>query len=108
MGLSSWSFWLYATTLLSFALPLGFYGLRSDWRASRVGKGLLALYASIVAILALVTVSYLGWVPDDVRAVLRVVTLSGVQLAGWWQLANILRAQRRDRCATSVTPPAAR
>lgn len=99
---TSWSFWLYAATLLPYALALGFYGLRSDWRSSRVGKGLMTLYAAIVAILLLAIVSLAGLLPQEARAVLRFVALGGVQLAGWIQLGNILRAQRRDRCDRKV------
>ena len=44
-------FWLFLGTLLPYALCLGFYGLKSPWRLSPVGRGLFSLYASIVAIL---------------------------------------------------------
>ena len=96
-------FWLFLGTLLPYALCLGFYGLKSPWRLSPVGRGLFSLYASIVAILVYAVIVQLAPLPQVAEDTLRAVLLSGVALAGWVQLANILRLQRERRdCPPSL------
>ena len=90
-------FWLFASTLLPFALCLVFYGLYSPWRDSRVGRSLMALYASLVATLLYATVAVADVVPESVQQVMRVLLLGGVTVAGWAQLANVLHFQREAR-----------
>lgn len=90
-------FWQYVTTLLPFLLCLIFYGLRSPWRDSPVGQALMTLYASLVAVLAYAVLAIAGVVPAALHAVLRVVLLGGVAVAGWVHFANIVRLQREAR-----------
>lgn len=91
-----WWFWMYAVCWAPYTLCLAFYGLRSPWRRSAVGRGLFTLYGALVAILTLVLVVQLAPLPLSVEIALRVVTLTAVAVAGVIQLANILRLQRRD------------
>lgn len=90
-------FWLYVLTLLPYAMCLWFYGRRSPWRQSPVGRGLFALYAAIVAILLYAVIAQTTAIPEPIRDTLRAVLLGGVALAGWVQLSNILRLQRDRR-----------
>ena len=90
-------FWLFLGTLLPYALCLAFYGLRSPWRMSPVGRGLFALYAALVAVLGYAVIAQVAVIPPSVRDALRALLLGGVALAGWVQLANILRLQRDRR-----------
>lgn len=88
-----WFFWLYLATWAPFAACLCLYGLRSPWRSSGVGRGLFYLYGAIVAILTLVLVVLLVDTPEWLVDVLRVLTLSGVCLAGFLQLKNLVKLQ---------------
>lgn len=97
------AFWLFLGTLAPYALCLGFYGLRSPWRLSPVGRGLFSLYASIVAILIYAVIVQLAPLPQTAQDTLRAVLLGGVALAGWVQLFNIIRLQRERRdCPPSI------
>ncbi len=91
--------WVYGATLAPFLLSWAFYGLRSPWWNSRVGKGLFILLASIVAVLTFAVFAIADVIPEPLKSILRIVLLGGVQIAGWIFLANILREQRRDKDA---------
>ena len=93
------AFWLYVALALPFVLCLLFYGLRSPWRRSPVGRALFTLLASLVSVLVFVVVRLSGLITEPVTNVLRVVLLSGVMVAGWVLLANILRLQRNHNGA---------
>lgn len=97
MFLADLRFWLFASTLLPFALCLIFYGLYSPWRESRVGRSLMALYGSLVATLLYATLTAAHVFPEQVQQVMRVMLLGGVAVAGWVQLANVLHFQREAR-----------
>lgn len=91
-------FWLYFSTWAVFTACLLLYGLRSRWQQSGTGRAMMALYASIVAILTMTLLFLTGTIPEGpVRDFARSLTLGGVTLAGVIQLATILRHQRRDR-----------
>lgn len=90
-------FWLFLGTLAPYALCLGFYGLRSPWRLSPVGRGLFSLYAAIVAILIYAVIAQVTEIPPTARDAMRALLLGGVALAGWVNFFNILRLQRERR-----------
>lgn len=90
-------FWLFAAALLPFLLCLVFYGFRSPWRDSRVGKSLMVLYGSLVAVLLYAVVAVANVFPEMVQQVARVVLLGGISVAGWIQFANVLHFQRQAR-----------
>jgi hypothetical protein len=96
------TFYQYLATWAVFTACLLFYGLRSPWRESSVGKAMVTLYGSLVAILTLVLLILVGLIPEgQPRDLLRTLTLGGMTLAGAVQLAAILRLQRRDRKTNS-------
>jgi phytoene/squalene synthetase len=71
-----------------------------------VGRGLLAGYAATTAVLTVVLVASVTSIPDEVRHTLIAATLGAVSLAGFVQLANIIRLQRdRKLPPTSTTEP---
>lgn len=87
---ANWSFWLYAVTALPFALFVVLYGIKSPWRDTAVGRALMYLSASIVAVLAYVLVArVVGDFPG--RDWVRFVLLGSVSAAGFYQLGNLLR-----------------
>lgn len=94
---SSWSFWLYVAAWAPHLGCLVAYGIRSPWRRSAVGRALFTLYAALTAVLSLVLLVRVFDLPDALRDVLRVLTVGGVSIAGFVQLAIILRLQRDDR-----------
>ena len=89
-------FWLYLALLIPFALCLGFYGLRSPWRASPVGQALFTLLASLVSVLLFATIALSGLIGPPLTDVLRFVLLSGVLVAGWALFVQIIRLQRKS------------
>lgn len=88
-------FWAYAFVWLPFALFVVLYGVRSPWRSTSVGRGLMTLAASITAVLSFVLLVIAVPIPADVRDLLRGATLGSVGLAGWLQLKNLLVIQNR-------------
>lgn len=95
--MAHWWTWLYVLCWLPYATCTALYGLRSPWRTSWVGRGLLAGYAAITAVLTVALVASVATIPDEIRHTLVAATLGGVALAGFVQLANIVRLQR-ERC----------
>jgi hypothetical protein len=87
-------FWLYLLTLLPFALCLFFYGTRSPWRASPMGRALISLLISLTAVLGWAVLVQITEIPRPVLDAMRAVLLGGVALTGWVLLANIRRLQR--------------
>lgn len=93
----SWSFWLYAAPWVLFTGCLLLYGLRSPWWTSSTGRALIVLYAALSGVLGLVVAVQLFHPPEEWRALLRVLTLAPLTVAGVGQLANIIRLQHRRR-----------
>lgn len=89
-----WWFWLYAAAWLPYLGCLLFYGLRSPWWRSRVGQSLMTLYASLVGVLTVVLLVQVAPLPNPVGHLLIAITLGSVAVAGFIQLATILRLQR--------------
>ena len=90
---ASWTFWLYFAVWLPYVLFVWFYGLRSPWRDSPIGRGLMIVAAVIVAVLSNALLGMVfGQYPyrDAVRAIL----FAALSLAGWYQLRNLLTLQR--------------
>lgn len=98
---ANWVFWLYAALFLPFALFVAFYATRTpDWRRSPEGRALMILAGSIVAVVAFALLAQVTTIPPTVRDVLRVITLGGVAVAGWYLFLNLLRRQRDRRRGT--------
>ena len=95
-----WTFWLYAVCAMPWLGCLLTYGLRSPRRPSLVRTAMLVTYASLSGVLVLAAVLRLVHPPFDVALALAAATLAAVCVAGWVQLATILRLQRRDPSAT--------
>lgn len=90
------TFWFYLVTMLPYLVFVVLYGVRSPWSRTPIGRNIMLLNASIVLILtnvlgALVFGEYL------LRDAIRVVCLGGVLAAGWYQVKNVLVAQKKDR-----------
>lgn len=94
---ANWVFWLYVSVLLPYGLFVFFYARRSPWRDSHTGRGLMAVAASITAVLSFAVIALVAPIPENVRDWLRVVLLGAVEYAGWLQLRNLLREQRTRR-----------
>jgi hypothetical protein len=92
-----WTFWLYASTALPWAGALLAYGLRSPWWRSWTGRAMFWTFGSLTAVLTLASVLRFLPLPYWLAITLVAATLAGVQVAGWAQLINVLRLQRRDR-----------
>jgi hypothetical protein len=92
-----WTFWLYAATALPWLLCLGFYGLRSPWWRSWTGRAMFWTYGALGAVLTLAALLRILPLPYDAAVLLAVLTLGGVAIAGWAQLINVIRLQRRKR-----------
>ena len=89
-------FWLYFSTWVVFTACLLVYTLRSPWQRSGVGRAMVTLYGSLVAILTMVLLFLMDVIPEgSARDFLRSLTLGCVTLAGTVQLVTILRHQRR-------------
>ena len=97
-------FWLYLGTLLPFALCLFFYGTRSPWQQSPIGRALISLLISLTAVLGWAVLVQITEIPRPVLDAMRAVLLGGVALTGWVLLANIRRLQR-ERPAELVEHP---
>lgn len=93
---SVWVFWIYLLTLVPFAMTSLFYGLRSPWWTSHIGRSLLITQVAIVSVLLNVLAAVIF---DDyeLRDFVRTVLLGGVTIAGWYQFGSIIREQRRGR-----------
>ncbi|TFV91420.1 hypothetical protein [Blastococcus sp. CT_GayMR16] len=91
--------WLYALTLAPFATFVVLYAIltRNAWRNTATGRGLMALGCSLVAILSFVLFALFTDIPKDIRDLLRVLTLGGVQIAGWLMVKNLVQEERRGR-----------
>lgn len=94
MHASHWWLWLYVVCWLPYAACLVLYGFRSPWRSSWVGRGLFAGYAAITGVLTLVLISSVASIPNEVRHSLIAAGLGAVSLAGFVQLANVIRLQK--------------
>lgn len=90
-------FWLYVALTVPFALCLAFYGLRSPWCASPVGKAIFTLLASLVAVLLFAVISLSGLIGPPLTDFLRFVLLGGVMTAGWVLFIQIVKLQREAR-----------
>lgn len=90
-------FWLYVALLLPYALCLIFYGFRSPRQKEPVGQALLAVLASLVAVLLFAVVALSGLIGPPLTDVLRFVLLGAVMAAGWWLFAQIVRLQAEAR-----------
>ncbi len=90
-------FWLYLLTLIPFLSCWLLYGLRSPWRFEPIGRAMFTLLTSLTSVLAFACVALTGAVPLDVAAVIRVVLLGSVSIAGFLLLRQVIRFQREAR-----------
>jgi hypothetical protein len=97
-------FYLYLLTLLPFALCLFFYGIRSPWRVSPMGRALISLLTSLTAVLGWAVLVQITEIPRPVLDAMRAVLLGGVALTGWVLLSNIVRLQQDRRDSDDQTP----
>jgi hypothetical protein len=84
------TFWAYAFAWLPFFLFVVIYATKSPWQTTPVGRGMMALAASLTAVLTFVMVVISVPLPDDVKTLLRGATMGGVALSGYLQLKNLL------------------
>lgn len=94
---TDWAFWFYVALTIPFALSLAFYGLRSPWHDSPMGRALFLLLASLVSVLTFVLIRLSGVIGPPATDVLRVVLLGAVMVAGWVLFIQIVRLQGEAR-----------
>lgn len=91
---------LYAS-IIPLALFLGYYTTRSKWRANPIGRIIVGLLVSLLAVMLIGLVSYVfdpGWL-DLVR-----VVVYGFMHVGMWHLFITLRSVQRTSCDGSKEP----
>lgn len=97
-----WVPWVYGTTCVPFVLCLNRY-VRVFWgRRSPVRTAMLTLFGSLVAVLGYATLATALDLPFELRAVLMLLLLGGVQAAGWMQYVAMRRTQRQPHPAAHV------
>lgn len=92
----NWIFWLYLSLWLPYAAFVVLYGLRSPWWKSAIGRGLMGMAASIVAVLTNVLLA-LAIEPYPWRRPVAIVLIAGAGMVGWYMLGNLVRLQRQER-----------
>lgn len=93
----TWVFWLYAVIAAPWVVCAVLYGLRSPWYRSAVGWSTFVSWASVAAALSLTALFLAVPLSRTVEIVVSVVVLGAIGVAGYVQLVNLVRAQRRDR-----------
>lgn len=94
--LDNWAFWIYFAAWLPFALFVILYA-RSPWRSSAVGRGLMTVSASIVAVLTNALAALLLGPAYPLRGIFSLELIGATAVAGWYQLKNLLASQRSAR-----------
>ena len=91
-------FWLYVAAWVPYTLFVCAYALRSPWRETAAGRGLMAVSAAIVAVLSNVLFTLI-FGDYEIRDAVRLLLLGATVLAGSYQLRNLLVLQREGRRA---------
>lgn len=92
------AFWLYLFVWLPIALFVVLYWFRSPWRSTGPGQAVMALAASLFAVLSFVLIVLVfPQIPTQLKDILRTALLSGVGIAAWVLLKNLRTEQRRGR-----------
>lgn len=93
-------FWLYFAAWVPFTALALWYGLTPPRRKGPVGRSLLAVKASLSAVLTVVLTAFIfpGY---EWRTALLVVGMAVVACAGWYQLFVFVRTRRAGRRCTS-------
>lgn len=91
-------FWLYFSAWLPFTILALWYGLTRPRRKNAIGRSLLAVKASLAAVLTVVLTAFLfpGY---EWRQALLVGGMAFVAWAGWYQLVVFVHTRRRGRRA---------
>lgn len=80
----------------ALALFVFFYGVRSNWRAHRVGRALFWFATSLLAVVALIAVyAFFGDWPG--RPVVRLFVFTGVSFTIWRMFFELIRIQRSGK-----------
>lgn len=89
-------FWLYLSAWLPFTALALWYGLTRPRRKDAIGRSLLAVKASLAAVLTVVLTAFIfpGY---EWRRALLFVCIAGVACAGWYQLWTFVRTRREGR-----------
>lgn len=85
------------SSVIPVGLFIGFYGLRSNWRATSVGKILMGIQVCIFLILAAGLVNFVAdpaWF-DLMRLVVYPATALGFWSI-WWELMKIQKRSRQE------------
>lgn len=88
---ANWIFWLYFAAWLPFIGTAITYGFGSRWWTSHIGRSLLLTKVSIILLLGNVLLSLAIPNSPGERALIRVVLVGIVIIAGWYQYGAILR-----------------
>lgn len=91
-------FWLYFAAWLPFTALALWYGLTPPRRKDAIGRSLVAVKASLAAVLTVVLTA-LAFPGYEWRKALLFIGMAMVALAGWYQLFVFARERRRGRRA---------
>jgi asparagine N-glycosylation enzyme membrane subunit Stt3 len=85
---------LVVAALVAAAGFVGIYAAQAPWQASNVGRAMMTLASSLVAIcIVSLLFTFLG--PDyALRTLIRDLSWTGLNIGLWWQLINLVVLQR--------------
>lgn len=95
----TWAFWLYASIAVPWLACAAFYGLRTPWWRSAIGRSLFGSWTALALVLMLAAAFRAIRLPHPIVLGLAVCVLGAVGVAGVVQLVTVIYLQRRGRPA---------